>query len=144
MSPAELKLIKAGELPPESEEFTTEEEDQAPRTFGDRLPGLAIKAGAVAVALVGLLVLNIVIGLAYAFHQLHLFTWIVLAVYCLVGGALVRLYKERERGFKAITLQWAQYQVWATDDLPESWEKATAAGRKLRTLGRKPQQEKAA
>ncbi|MCY0923714.1 MULTISPECIES: hypothetical protein [Streptomyces] len=145
MSPAELKLLKSGELPAESEEFTPEEEeDQTPKTFGDRLPGLAIKAGATAAILVGLLVLNIVLGLAYAFHQLHLFTWIVLAVYCLVGGALVRLFKEREHGLKAITLQWAGYQVWANEDLPQKWEKLTAAGRKLRGFGRTVPKGKAA
>ncbi|MCY0932343.1 hypothetical protein OTB20_40595 [Streptomyces sp. H27-H1] len=139
MSPAELKLLKTGELPPESGEFAPEEdEDQAPKTFGDRLPGLAIKAGATAAALVALLVLNIVLGLAYAFHQLHLFTWIVLAVYCLVGGALFRLVKEREHGLKAVTLQWAGYQVWANEELPQRWEKLTAAGRKARRFGRTP------
>lgn len=108
------------------------EETEEPRSFTELLPGLAIAAGYVTVGLVLLLALNVTIGLLVLLHGLHLYTWLMLVIYSGLGGALYRLLKERERAVKALALQWGSYRAWATDDLPELWEKTTAAGRTVR------------
>ncbi|MEU8764976.1 hypothetical protein [Streptomyces sp. NPDC048659] len=126
MSPAELTLVKT--LPEPTEESAQEQTtEKAP------LPTrLAIAAGAAAGTGAGLLVLNIAAGVLWQIHQLHLWTWLLIAVYALLGGAAVRLIKEREKALKAVTLQWAQYRAWATDDLPDRIESATATARTVR------------
>ncbi|MGW9441220.1 hypothetical protein [Streptomyces sp. NPDC055607] len=130
MSPADLTLVKT-ENTDEAEEFETAEENETEEKAP--LPTrLAIQAGAALGVGAGLLVLNVVAGLAWQLHQLHLWTWLVLVVYAFVGGVLVRLVRERERAFKAVTLQWAQYCAWATDDLPDRIEKTAATARTVR------------
>lgn len=123
---AKLSLAK------DPESVDIEETDEEPRTFAELLPGLAIAAGYVAVGLVLLLALNIAVGLLVMLHGLHLYTWIMLVIYSGLGGAFYRLLKERERAAKALALQWGSYRAWATDDLPEIWEKTTAVGRTVR------------
>ncbi|OII60199.1 hypothetical protein BJP40_11250 [Streptomyces sp. CC53] len=131
MSPAELKLIKT-ESPDTAEESTTETTTEETTEKAPLPTRLAIAAGAALGIGAGLLVLNIAVGLAWQLHQLHLWTWLLIVIYCFVGGAVVRLFNEREKALKAITLQWAQYRAWATDDLPDRIEKAAATARTVR------------
>ncbi|WP_435060328.1 hypothetical protein [Streptomyces sp. bgisy060] len=141
MSPAELTLIKT-ENP--GEESTTEAPAEETTEKAPLPTRLAIAAGAALGIGAGLLVLNVVVGLAWQLHQLHLWTWLLIVVYCFVGGAVVRLFKEREKALKAITLQWAQYRAWATDDLPDRIEKAAATGRTVRGWVSQTKEEKTA
>ncbi|MCX4665056.1 hypothetical protein [Streptomyces uncialis] len=103
-----------------------ESEEEEIRTFADRLPGLAVAGGYIAAGLVLFLVGNITVGLLLALHGLGLASWLLLVLYCLLGGALVRLSRERERVVKAVTLQRAAYLAWTADELPQSWERWTA------------------
>lgn len=122
MSPAELKLVKYSE---EIQDEVESEEEEI-RTFSDRLPGLAVAGGYIAAGLVLFLVGNITVGLLLALHGLGLASWLLLVLYCLLGGALVRLSRERERVVKAVTLQRAAYLAWTADELPQRWERWTA------------------
>ncbi|MFE0654448.1 hypothetical protein ACFVZH_38555 [Streptomyces sp. NPDC059534] len=141
MSPAELTLVKTENPAEESTTETTAEETTEKAPLPTRL---AIAAGATLGIGAGLLLLNVVVGLAWKLHQLHLWTWVLIVVYCFVGGAVVRLFKEREKALKAITLQWAQYRAWATDDLPDRIEKAAATGRTVRGWVWETKEEKTA
>ncbi|MFJ2884300.1 hypothetical protein [Streptomyces sp. NPDC087272] len=124
MTPADLTLTKETARP--------EPEATDPVTFADRLPGLAVAGGYIAAGLVLLLAANIAVGLLLALHGLHLATWILLSFYCLLAGAATRLSREHDRIAKALTIHWASYRVWASDDLPQHWERLTARGRTVR------------
>ncbi|MGQ4342537.1 hypothetical protein ACN6LF_001382 [[Kitasatospora] papulosa] len=129
MKPADLSLVKdTSNTPEDTDNPGTQENPEESRTFADRLPGLAVAGGYVAAGLVVFLVGNIAVGLLLALHGLHLATWILLIVYCFLGGGLARAAKEQERVLKTVTLHWASYQAWAADGLPQRWETLLAHG----------------
>ncbi|MFG3410389.1 hypothetical protein [Streptomyces sp. NPDC048142] len=131
MTPADLSLVKNTPTTPAPDDVDTDTTEE-PMTFTDRLPGLAVAGGYVAAGLVLLLACNIAVGLLIALHGLHLATWVLLVIYCLIGGGIARAAKEQERVLKAVTLQWASYRAWTTEELPQAWERQMARGRTVR------------
>ncbi|MFD7416883.1 hypothetical protein ACFW9S_38195 [Streptomyces anulatus] len=130
MTPADLSLVKNTPAPDDVDTDETTEAQDEPLTFVDRLPGLAVAGGYVAVGLVLLIALNAAVGLVLVLMGLHLATWMWLVLISLLVGATARAAKEEERLLKAITLQWASYRVWADEGCPQAWERHMA---RLRT-----------
>src|SRR5213595_2736579 len=110
---AKLSLVK------EAQETDDIEEDQEPLTFAEILSGLAIIGGYVTVGLVALFGLYLTTWALLTLHGLGLPWWVLLVFYSGLGGALFRLYRERDRIVKGSAAKWDSYRAWATDRLPE-------------------------
>lgn len=123
---AKLSLVKEA---PKTDDI---EEDQEPLTFPELLSMLAIFGGYAAVGLVGFLGLYLTSWALLTLHGLGLPWWVLLVFYSGLGGALFRLFRERERIVKGTAAKWDSYRAWATDRLPELWENLLSFGRKIR------------